>query len=74
VGGGLYADAGAVSVEYTSITGNQALGGGHAGTDGQGRGGGIYLAGGTVSVKKTEIWGNHASTSDDDVFGDLIDA
>jgi len=27
-----------------------------------------------VTVKKTKIWGNHASTSHDDVFGDLIDA
>jgi hypothetical protein len=36
-------------------------------------GGGVYVAAGTVSVKKTKIRGNHASTSDDDVFGDLID-
>jgi hypothetical protein len=26
-----------------------------------------------VSVTKTTIWGNFASTSHDDVFGDLID-
>ena len=36
-------------------------------------GGGIYIvAGGTVCVDLvTDITDNHASTSDDDVFGDL---
>jgi hypothetical protein len=64
-----------VSLEYSLITANQAFGGDGdgGGADGQGVGGGIYVAAGTVSVKKTNIWGNHASTSHDDVFGDLID-
>jgi len=37
-------------------------------------GGGIYVAAGTVTAKKTKIRGNNASTGNDDVFGDLIDA
>jgi hypothetical protein len=47
---------------------------GSGGSDGQGVGGGVYIVpGGTVCARHTRITGNHASTSDDDVFGDLGD-
>jgi hypothetical protein len=71
-GGGLYVDSGSVCLEQSRITDNQAIGGSAtAGLDGQGTGGGVYVATGTVGVKQTRIDSNHASTSDDDVFGDL---
>jgi hypothetical protein len=46
---------------------------GPGGTDGQGIGGGVYIApGGMASADgATLITGNHASTSNDDVYGDL---
>jgi uncharacterized protein (TIGR03118 family) len=59
----------------STIVNNRADGGaaGSGGSDGLGQGGGIYIvAGGTVCVDLvTDITDNHASTSDDDVFGDL---
>lgn len=70
-GGGLFVSSGTVAIERSAITDNQATGG-TGGTEGQGVGGGIHVAAGTVTVKKTKFWGNHASTSHDDVFGDLI--
>jgi hypothetical protein len=74
-GGGIYVDAGndTVSLEHDLITDNQATGGdgGDGGTDGQGVGGGLYIASGTVVAHHTRITHNHASTSDDDVFGNL---
>jgi hypothetical protein len=72
-GGGLYVTSGMVSIEHSSITANQALGGaaGAGATDGQGVGGGVYVAAGTVCVHNVKIKHNEASTSDDDVFGDL---
>jgi hypothetical protein len=76
LGGGLYVDAGndTVSLEHDRITDNQAVGGagGNGGTDGQGVGGGLYIASGTVVADHTKIKDNHASTSDDDVFGNLL--
>jgi hypothetical protein len=58
----------------TRRQGNEATGGaaGASGTEGLGQGGGVYIApGGTVSVRHTRITRNHASTSNDNVFGDL---
>ena len=55
---------------------NRAVGGaGDGGTDGLGLGGGLYLApGGVASADaSTAVLFNFASTSDDDVFGDLGD-
>jgi hypothetical protein len=62
-----------VSIEHSSISANQALGGtgSGGGSDGQGLGGGVYVAAGTVCVHDVKIRHNEASTSDDDVFGDL---
>jgi hypothetical protein len=57
------------------IVNNQAIGGraGPDGTDGQGLGGGVYItAFSMVSADAdTLITGNHASTSNDDVYGDF---
>ena len=54
---------------------NGAVGGeGDGGSDGLGQGGGLYLApGGVASADATAVLSNFASTSDDDVFGDLGD-
>ena len=55
---------------------NRAVGGaGGGGSDGLGRGGGLYLTpGGVASADSwTLVFVNDASTSDDDVFGDLTD-
>jgi hypothetical protein len=55
---------------------NRAVGGeSDGGTDGLGQGGGLYIApGGVASADEwTAILFNFASTSDDDVFGDLGD-
>ena len=57
-----------------SITGNRATGGaaGAGGSAGQGMGGLYITPGGTAYADAfTLIIGNDASTSDDDVFGDL---
>jgi len=72
-GGGIYVGEGTVTIQGSKITGNEAEGGagGAGGTDGQGVGGGLYNAGGAVRVHGTRINHNHASTSDDDVFGDI---
>jgi hypothetical protein len=53
---------------------NQAEGGaGEGGSAGLGQGGGLYLTPGGIACAdlRTAILANHASTSDDDVFGDL---
>jgi hypothetical protein len=74
LGGGLYVSDGTVQVWHTHITANLAVGGsgGEGGHDGRGVGGGVYIVpGGTAYARHTRIRGNHASTSDDDVFGDL---
>ena len=56
---------------------NRADGGlaGEGGSDGLGQGGGIYLTPGGIACAGplTTILANHASTSDDDVFGTLVD-
>jgi hypothetical protein len=73
LGGGLYVGGGTAAITQSTITGNEALGGGggDGGSDGQGVGGGAYIAtGSTVCIDlATIIAGNDASTSDDDVFG-----
>jgi len=62
-----------LTLRSSDIVDNAASGGaaGIGGSDGQGVGGGVYNAGGTVRIHETEINHNHASTSDDDVFGDF---
>jgi hypothetical protein len=58
------------------VTDNEATGGaaGAGGTAGLGQGGGIYITpGGMARAEHTRIRGNHASDSDNDVFGDLIE-
>jgi hypothetical protein len=73
LGGGIYVDSDMVSLERDRITDNETVGGagGDGATDGQGVGGGLYVVGGTVVGHHTKFKHNHASTSDDDVFGDL---
>jgi hypothetical protein len=75
VGGGLYTGvSGRVTLVGCLITDNEAVGGtAPGGAAGHGRGGGVYIAmGGTMTADSTTlITGNHASTSNDDVFGDL---
>lgn len=73
-GGGIYSgpgltDAATVTVTRTNVNANQAAGD----NGGNGVGGGIYnAAGGTFEIDTTSnVHGNKASTSHDDVFGDL---
>jgi hypothetical protein len=58
------------------VAANQADGGaaGDGGTPGPGQGGGVYVYPGDIVCADlaTVILGNHASTSDDDVFGNLL--
>ena len=60
-----------------SATDNSAIGGaaGSGGSVGLGEGGGLYLAaGGDVCLDaftQAHVKNNHASTSDDDIFGDF---
>ena len=72
-GGGIYVSGGTVTVSDCRITGNEADGsaGGAGGADGQGVSGGLYNAAGAVRVHGTRINHNHASTSDENVFGDI---
>ncbi len=66
-----------LSVTHSTITDNRASGGaaGDGGSAGSGIGGGLYLeAGGSVCLDAftiAHLFGNHASTSDDDVFGNF---
>jgi hypothetical protein len=58
----------------TTITGNQADGGGFGigvldGTDGLGQGGGVFLSGPGSTSKGTRISGDSASTNGNDVYG-----
>jgi hypothetical protein len=76
LGGGLYTVATAQATLVGSlIVNNQAVGGaaGFSGADGRGIGGGVYIVTGSMvsADSDTLITGNHASTSDDDVSGDL---
>jgi hypothetical protein len=61
----------------STVTENRAVGGpaGTGGTAGEGIGGGVYVTAGANAFKDeaTIIAGNSASTSDDDVFGDLFE-
>jgi hypothetical protein len=75
LGGGLYAAGGTtITFQISQVVANGADGGAGAGGNGIGQGGGVYLAAdATVTADTLTIMvGNHASTSDDDVFGDLI--
>jgi hypothetical protein len=62
-----------VTVSASHITHNRARGGegDDGGTDGLGIGGGVYNLGTFLHDTASVIRHNHASTSDDDVFGDL---
>jgi probable HAF family extracellular repeat protein len=74
LGGGMASGMFSLStVGYAILADNQAVGGaaGRDGTSGEGVGGGTYSAAGSVCARHTRITGNHASTSNDDVFGDL---
>jgi hypothetical protein len=81
LGGGIYQDTGPIltptslTLAGATVVDNHAVGGaaGTGGSDGQGIGGGIYVTAGGVACADvlTVIGGNHASTSDDEVFGDL---
>jgi hypothetical protein len=78
LGGGLFAASGAsVTLQSTLVVANEADGGaaGDTGQAGLGQGGGVYVAdGATVYADAlTVISGNTASTSDDDVFGVIVD-
>ncbi len=74
-GGGLFNDAtSSLTFDDSRVVNNEATGGaaGSGGSAGLGVGGGLYLTpGGVACARHTRIHGNHASTSDDDVFGDL---
>src|SRR5262249_61076645 len=81
LGGGIYNDGStafgvsSLTITGSTITHNEAQGGQGegGGSDGQGIGGGLYLAaGGSVCIDvNTVIAHNHASTNNDDVFGDF---
>jgi WD40 repeat protein len=81
VGGGIYNDGStasgvsALTITASTITYNVAQGGKGdcGGSGGQGIGGGLYLgAGGSVCLDVTTVVANNlASTTNDDVFGDL---
>jgi hypothetical protein len=76
-GGGIYTNS-ALTLTRSVVVANQAEGGAaeEAGSAGLGQGGGLYILPSffiTVSADPaTVILGNHASSSDDDVFGDLM--
>jgi hypothetical protein len=80
-GGGLFNDgplpygAPNLTLQRTFVGVDQADGGavGAGGSAGQGQGGGVYVSAGSTACADaaTVIAGNHASSSDDDVFGDL---
>src|SRR5262249_21130450 len=84
LGGGIYNDGrtdfgvSALTVTGSTITLNDAVGGAgdHGGNDGQGIGGGLYLAGGgSVCLDAFSVFQvkhNHASTSNDDLFGEYM--
>jgi hypothetical protein len=77
LGGGIYVDALSsltllgVTVELNHANGGE---GDDGGSDGQGIGGGVYLTPGATACANllTAIFGNHATTSNDDVFGNLV--
>jgi hypothetical protein len=67
---------GNLTLTGSMVVTNEADGGAadEGGSVGQGQGGGLYISGTTTAHadQDTVILLNHASTSDDDVFGDLI--
>jgi hypothetical protein len=80
-GGGIFNDgpspygAPDLTLQHCRIVLNEADGGdaGDGGSAGAGQGGGVYVSAGSTARADmaTAIRDNHASTSDDDVFGDL---
>jgi hypothetical protein len=75
-GGGIFQDElSTLTLLGTTVGHNLAIGGaaGLGGSDGEGEGGGLYLEPGGVASADllTAIFANHASTSDNDVFGNL---
>jgi hypothetical protein len=75
-GGGIFQDAlSTLTLTGATVDHNLAIGGaaGLGGSDGEGEGGGLYLEPGGVASADllTAIFANHASTSDNDVFGNL---
>jgi hypothetical protein len=77
LGGGLAVQpTTSATVEDSTVQQNRAVGGeaSDGGSVGQGMGGGAYLAVGSTARADgaTVIAHNHASTSDDDVYGDLM--
>jgi hypothetical protein len=81
LGGGIYngnivgdpTPASTVHMDQTDVTANTASGGaaGNGGSAGDGIGGGVYNLGDFFVDALAAIHGNKASTSNDDVFGDL---
>jgi hypothetical protein len=75
LGGGIYSWAATtLTVDHSRLTNNQANGGlaDDPSNNGQGIGGGIYITpGSTATIHMSVVESNHASTSDDDVFGDF---
>jgi hypothetical protein len=68
LGGGLFVGGGTAEVDHTWVIANQARGG----ASGEGIGGGVYIDA-SASVRlasSTLVTHNHASTSNDDIFGD----
>jgi hypothetical protein len=77
LGGGIYEDALSIlALTRATVERNRAIGGapGLGGSDGQGIGGALlHRAGRRRSADLlTVIHRNHTSTSDDDLFGDLV--
>ena len=74
LGADISVDAGWDALQGSLVVLNRADGGASTGgSAGLGVGGGLYLApGGVASADLTAVLANDASTSDDDVFGDLI--
>jgi hypothetical protein len=65
-----------LTLQRSLVALNRAIGGAsNGGSTGSGQGGGLYLTPGGLACADlvTAIFANHASTSDDDVFGDLGD-
>ena len=74
LGGGIDVASGTACLDSSTIVGNLAQGGsaGSGGTSGQGIGGGLYVdPSATAGGQPVHLFGNLASTSNNDLFGDL---
>lgn len=62
LGGGIYLDAGVLTINSSTLANNQAAGGSdpYAGLPGEGYGGSLYIAGGTISINNSTLAGNQA--------------